>query len=130
MRVITARAVAAMRTRIRRQTPGSARQSKDPVCGMDVDPNGAKARADYDDETYYFCSVRCREKFVAEPQLYLKNAKPIPGESRRRPPAPSTLARCIPKSGRSDPAHAQSAAWRSNPNCRQPKPVPAPSLST
>ena len=44
---------------------------KDPVCGMDVDPSTAKHRADYAGHTYYFCSARCRERFVAEPTKYL-----------------------------------------------------------
>src|SRR5665213_1105157 len=44
---------------------------KDPVCGMDVDPSTAKHRADYAGQTYYFCSARCRERFVAEPGKYL-----------------------------------------------------------
>jgi Cu+-exporting ATPase len=44
---------------------------KDPVCGMDVDPDATKHRADYGGRTYYFCSERCRERFVAEPVKYL-----------------------------------------------------------
>ena len=45
---------------------------KDPVCGMDVDPATAEHRADYKGQTYYFCSGRCRERFVAEPERFLK----------------------------------------------------------
>ena len=44
---------------------------KDPVCGMDVDPATAEHKADYKGETYYFCSGRCRERFVAEPERFL-----------------------------------------------------------
>ncbi len=43
----------------------------DPVCGMTVDPASAKHQADHDGGTVYFCSARCREKFVADPQAYL-----------------------------------------------------------
>ncbi len=43
----------------------------DPVCGMTVDPQTAKHRADYGGHTYYFCAASCRTKFVADPQKYL-----------------------------------------------------------
>ena len=50
---------------------GSAHLAKDPVCGMDVDPHTAKHRADHSGRTYYFCSARCRERFVADPAKFL-----------------------------------------------------------
>ncbi|HEX7390320.1 MAG TPA: heavy metal-binding domain-containing protein, partial [Acidiphilium sp.] len=43
----------------------------DPVCGMRVDPATARWSAEQAGETYYFCSERCRDKFVAAPQTYL-----------------------------------------------------------
>jgi Cu+-exporting ATPase len=59
---------------------GSAHLTKDPVCGMDVDPHTAKHRADNAGRTYYFCSARCRERFVAEPAKFLtaEGTKPEP----------------------------------------------------
>ena len=45
---------------------------RDPVCGMTVDPHTAKHRHTHDGRPYYFCSARCRERFVAEPARYLK----------------------------------------------------------
>ena len=45
---------------------------KDPVCGMDIDPNNAAATEEYKSETYYFCSAACRDKFEAEPEKYVK----------------------------------------------------------
>ena len=59
---------------------GSAHLAKDPVCGMDVDPHTAKHRADHAGRTYYFCSARCRERFVADPAKFLAadTAKPEP----------------------------------------------------
>ena len=41
--------------------------SKDPVCGMDVDPEHATASY-----TYSFCSAKCKDKFVNRPSDYLK----------------------------------------------------------
>jgi Cu+-exporting ATPase len=45
--------------------------TKDPVCGMSVDPATAAATADHAGRTYYFCSAGCRDKFVAQPQRYV-----------------------------------------------------------
>ncbi len=55
---------------------------KDPVCGMTVDPHTAKHRHQHNGHPYYFCSAKCREKFIAEPAKYLepglKPAVPVP----------------------------------------------------
>jgi len=45
---------------------------KDPVCGMAVDPHKSDHRAEYDRKPYYFCSSKCREKFVADPATYVE----------------------------------------------------------
>ena len=47
---------------------------RDPVCDMLVDPSTA-AHADYQGETYYFCSEHCKTAFVAAPQAYLMPVK-------------------------------------------------------
>jgi Cu+-exporting ATPase len=44
---------------------------RDVVCGMTVDTATEKNRAEHDGKTYYFCSARCREKFIADPEKYL-----------------------------------------------------------
>lgn len=49
----------------------------DPVCGMPVDSHTAKYRAEHDEQTYYFCSAHCHDKFVAEPDIYLACNIPI-----------------------------------------------------
>lgn len=43
----------------------------DPVCGMKVDPATSAHRVDHEGTTYHFCSARCRERFVADPEKYL-----------------------------------------------------------
>ncbi len=45
--------------------------ARDPVCGMNVDPARAKATAEHEGKTYYFCCPKCAEKFTAEPAKYL-----------------------------------------------------------
>jgi len=42
---------------------------KDPVCGMMVNP--AEHEVVHEDLHYAFCSVQCRERFVARPGLYV-----------------------------------------------------------
>lgn len=45
--------------------------AKDPVCGMDVDPQTAKQATDYQGQTYYFCAPGCKKAFEAEPEKFL-----------------------------------------------------------
>ena len=45
--------------------------AKDPVCDMDVDPEDAPAKAEYEGETYYFCAPGCKKKFEENPEKYL-----------------------------------------------------------
>lgn len=52
----------------------SSRLVKDPVCGMDVDPDHAAGSHEYAGKTYYFCNPRCLEKFRSEPARYLTAA--------------------------------------------------------
>src|SRR5688572_10075291 len=48
--------------------PGATR---DPVCGMTVEPGSAAGSAVHDGATYHFCSRHCLEKFRADPGRYL-----------------------------------------------------------
>ena len=43
---------------------------KDPVCGMEIDPATAAGSEEYEGTTYYFCSQRCHDSFVADPEKY------------------------------------------------------------
>ncbi|MCL6545944.1 MAG: cadmium-translocating P-type ATPase [Bryobacteraceae bacterium] len=47
---------------------------RDPVCGMLVDPDSAAGSHTYKGVTYYFCNVRCLERFRAEPERFLSPA--------------------------------------------------------
>jgi Cu+-exporting ATPase len=57
----------------------------DPVCGMQVDPNMSKHRAEYHGQTYHFCSAGCRQRFVAEPEQYLASAGAKAGQRSSAP---------------------------------------------
>ncbi len=45
--------------------------AKDPVCGMDVDPKTAAAKAEYKGETYYFCDPGCKATFEKNPEKFV-----------------------------------------------------------
>jgi len=52
--------------------------AKDPVCGMQVDPQSAAASHTHDGHTYYFCCAGCANKFRADPAKYLESpAAPV-----------------------------------------------------
>jgi Cu+-exporting ATPase len=69
--------------------PGTAHAAIDPVCGMQVDPHSAKHHAEHAGRAYYFCSARCREKFLAEPVRYLDSTA-----AEVAPPAAGTIYTC------------------------------------
>jgi uncharacterized membrane protein YraQ (UPF0718 family)/YHS domain-containing protein len=43
----------------------TSRGATDPICGMTVDPSSAPASSVRGGETFYFCSLGCRDKFLA-----------------------------------------------------------------
>lgn len=51
--------------------PAAGGGAKDPVCGMPVDPDHAKAASVYGGKTYYFCSTSCRDKFEQAPTKFV-----------------------------------------------------------
>ena len=51
---------------------------KDPVCGMDVTFENAQARSEYGGQTYYFCSMDCKESFDLDPEKYIAQEQEIP----------------------------------------------------
>ncbi|MGE5271922.1 MAG: heavy metal translocating P-type ATPase [Thiohalocapsa sp.] len=51
---------------------------RDPVCGMDVDPAATPHRAEHAGRRYFFCSARCRDRFIADPLRYAGSAAAAP----------------------------------------------------
>ena len=63
--------------------------SRDPVCGMTVDPERAIGRGlthTHADQTFYFCSAGCRGKFATDPDRYLD-----PAGNEQEPPPSGTI---------------------------------------
>jgi Cu+-exporting ATPase len=65
----------------------------DPVCGMTVDPATAKFHAEHAGQSVHFCSARCRDKFLAEPEKYLASAPSTP-VAHVAPVATGTIYTC------------------------------------
>lgn len=55
---------------------GAGSGNKDPVCGMDVDPEKAAGASVHGGKTYYFCSTSCRDQFEQAPEKYLAGGEP------------------------------------------------------
>ncbi|WP_353472101.1 heavy metal translocating P-type ATPase [Salipiger sp. H15] len=53
--------------------------TRDPVCGMIVDPASDKPGLEHEGHRYHFCSERCRERFRADPAAYLTATDPVCG---------------------------------------------------
>jgi len=129
--------------------------TRDPVCGMTVDPERAPAKSDHAGTTYYFCCARCGEKFRADPEKYLnaKMPEPMHGSAGSGPfvqlggmkPAPQTMVATIapaaPRStaekpslgsaqaspgGEKTPAPAAVYTCPMDPEVRQDHPGPCP----
>jgi Cu+-exporting ATPase len=48
---------------------------RDPVCHMDVEPGRAAATSNYKGDTYYFCSVQCKQRFDADPESFVSRTE-------------------------------------------------------
>src|SRR6478735_1606929 len=48
--------------------------TKDPVCGMQVNPHATPHHLVHGGQTYHFCSARCREAFATDPSRYVHPA--------------------------------------------------------
>ncbi len=65
--------------------------TRDPVCGMTVDPEAGKPSLEHAGHVYHFCSEGCREKFRADPGAYLTATDPVCGMQVDRSTAAHTL---------------------------------------
>jgi YHS domain-containing protein/uncharacterized membrane protein YraQ (UPF0718 family) len=56
--------------RNRERFDGAARYATDPVCGMQLETPNAPARAEHGGRSYSFCSDRCRDRFLRDPERF------------------------------------------------------------
>ena len=62
----------------------------DPVCGMTIDSLQARGKAQYRDDTYFFCSPGCMQKFMASPATYVPTSKGKTQPAASPSPVPSS----------------------------------------
>jgi len=43
---------------------------RDPVCGMEIQPEQAFAQEEHDGNTFYFCSDPCHNAFLNDPHRF------------------------------------------------------------
>jgi YHS domain-containing protein len=55
--------------------------TRDPICGMTVDPAAGKPSHEHGGHLYHFCNPRCLDKFVAEPDAHVSATDPVCGMS-------------------------------------------------
>jgi P-type Cu+ transporter len=77
--------------RAHHQPPDAAGTSRDPVCGMSVNPGTSRHRFEHDGTTYHFCSNGCRTRFEADPAKYLDTSK---ADTARAPVPEGTIYTC------------------------------------
>ncbi len=56
-------------------------ETRDPVCGMSVDPRSAAGSWEHRGTVFHFCSASCLERFRKEPSRYLAARAPRPGSA-------------------------------------------------
>ena len=68
--------------RNRERLGGGARYALDPVCGMQVERQLAPANAQTGGRAYFFCSDRCRDRFIANSDRYVAAGQPAMAHQR------------------------------------------------
>ena len=96
----------------------SVEKSKDPVCGMTVDPAKAAASCEHEGVAYYFCSKGCLGKFRANPAQYLAKAAAAAHASGNTATDPVCGMKVDPQSARASADH------QVGPTCSSSGPAP------
>ncbi len=84
--------------------------TKDPVCGMTVEPAQARGKAKYQGDTYFFCSPGCMHQFMASPAKYVAPTADAPTAVPVVQPPPKKVDKDPVCGMRVDPAKAASTA--------------------
>ncbi len=75
----------------REEDRDGAARVRDPVCGMEIDPEEAVDSVEYAGRSYYFCSPDCAARFKADPESYAspEQAEPSPTSEKAVDTVPS-----------------------------------------
>lgn len=100
-------------------------KTKDPVCGMDVDPSTARFQATFDGRTFYFCSQNCHDKFEANPEQYVAAA---PAKAAPAPEGTVWTCPMHPQIRRSEPGSCPICGMALEPDMPTADDTPSPEL--
>ncbi len=102
-------------------------ETRDPVCGMTVDPDKARFTHEHAGTTYLFCCGGCQAAFRSNPEAFLR-ARDEAGTGDGPAPGRHAAARA-PAPGAGGPSHSSAAAYVCPmcPEVRESEPVPCPS---
>ena len=91
------------------QPPAAPATAVDPICGMSVTPGHARGgSAVHAGREYWFCNPRCREKFVADPGLYVAaDPAPVASSHGHEPHAHAAPPRTAAPSAFTCPMHPE-----------------------
>lgn len=97
--------------------------SKDPVCGMNVDPIKAAGTSQGEGQRYFFCSTSCKTKFDADPARYIR-AEEFSGNSDH--PCPDCTFIPTPHQRASQPGSPARYTCPMHPQVKQDRPGGCP----
>ena len=97
-------------------------ESRDPVCGMQVDPQKARHTFEHGGTTYLFCCGGCRSAFQSDPAAFLGRAS----EPQPRPPDHHHVHRQVPEVKDTGTTRVTAYVCPMCPEVRENEPVPCP----
>src|SRR6266540_4625016 len=79
---------------------------RDPVCGMNIEPQSAFAKREHMGQTFYFCSQSCVDQFDPDPHRYMATSATTGFNPERALTRIELPLRESPPNGRSTPVEA------------------------
>jgi xanthine dehydrogenase accessory factor len=68
--IIQANGSKAAMPKAKAELPALKQEAKDPICGMQVEMSGAKYKAEFHGNLFYFCCASCKQTFEKQPDKY------------------------------------------------------------
>jgi len=65
---------------------------KDVVCGMEIEDSQAAGKSEFNEETYYFCSLSCKTHFDANPEKFTNSGHQHSGKPLEEPRVPGVAS--------------------------------------
>ncbi len=102
-------------------------ETRDPVCGMTVDPDKARFTHEHAGTTYLFCCGGCQAAFRSDPDAFLRARDEAGGDDGARHGHHAASRAPAPGAGGPSPASAAAYVCPMCPEVRESEPIPCPS---